>query len=298
MRDAPFVSVVVPTHERPAELARCLAALSRLVYPRDRFEVLVVDDGGKGDEPVAGGIDVRVLAQARRGPAAARNRAAEVARGELLAFTDDDCMPAPGWLGCIVEAARRAPEAAVGGPTVTAFPRNAYSAASQEIVRLVYAHYNGGPGGPRFFASNNLAVPTERFRAAGGFDERFTTAEDREFCNRWLERGGELVYAPDAVIVHANRVTLAGFVRQHFGYGRGALRFHRKRGRVAASVRRELGFYRELPRLMREGRTRPDLIGLLALWQIANAAGFAWESLAGLRTRGQSFAAESWRTLG
>jgi GT2 family glycosyltransferase len=296
--DAPFVSIVVPTHNRSAALARCLTALSRLEYPGDRYEVLVVDDGGDGDAPVADGIDLRVLKQARRGPAAARNRAAEVARGELLAFTDDDCMPPPDWLRRLVEVSRGAPEAAVGGPTVTAFPNNTYAAASQEIVRLVYAYYNGGPAEPRFFASNNLAVPTERFRAVGGFDEHFSTAEDREFCNRWLERGGQLAYAPDALVVHANRLTLGGFVRQHFGYGRGAHRFHRKRGRVASSVRRELGFYRVLPRLMREGRTRPDLIGLLAVWQLANMAGFAWESLAGLRRHGEAVAAESWRALG
>jgi GT2 family glycosyltransferase len=294
----PLVSVVVPTRERPAHLRRTLAALFRLDYPRDRYEVIVVADGDNSTEAIAAGFDVRVLTQASRGQAAARNRAAEAARGELLAFTDDDCTPAPDWLSRIVGVSRTAPEAAVGGRTLTAFPGNAFSAASQEIVRLVYAYYNDGPRGARFFASNNLAVPAERFRAVGGFDEQFSTAEDREFCDRWLQLGGQLVYCPDALVMHANRVTLGGFLRQHFGYGRGALKFHRKRGGIAPSVRRELGFHRALPRLMREGRTRPDLFGLLVVWQIANAAGFAWESVAGSRTSGEPFAAESPRALG
>ena len=267
MRADLFVSVVVPTRARPEQLADCVAALEALDYPRDRFEVIVVEDV-EGD-----------------GPAAARNRGAERARGELLAFTDDDCLPDRGWLRSLVDAWAGRMDVGVGGPTTNGFPENAFAAASQTIVDLVYAHYNGNGVGARFFASNNLAVPARAFAAVGGFDESFTASEDRDFCARWLASGRRLLFASEAVVVHAPRLTFAGFCRRHFEYGRGAYRYHRARpGSLARSVRSELRFHRRLPGLLRpalgaaDARGGASLAGLVAAWQLANVAGFAWEA--------------------
>jgi GT2 family glycosyltransferase len=266
-----FVSVIVPTRGRPGQLAACVEALERLDYPRERVEVIVVDDTD-GD-----------------GPAATRNRGAERARGELLAFTDDDCRPARGWLRALAARWAGDGELAVGGRTTNGRPENVFASASQAVVDLVYAHYNGDADAPRFFASNNLAVPASGFRALGGFDESFRTSEDREFCDRWLRRGGRFAYEPDAIVRHSPRVDLSAFVARHFRYGRGAFRFHRSRARnVAESVRRELGFYRDLPAGVRAsladaGGQAPALAALLVVWQVANAIGFAWEALAGQR---------------
>ena len=261
----PFCSVIVPTRDRPGRLAECLDALGELDYPAERLEVIVMDDV-EGD-----------------GPAAMRNRGAERARGELLAFTDDDCRPAPGWLRALAGRWLDDPDAAVGGRTANGLPADVFATASQTIVELVYAHYNAER--PRFFASNNLAVPADGFREVGGFDESFQTSEDREFCDRWLRRGLRLAFAPDAIVGHAPSMDLSAFVQRHFRYGQGAFRFHRSRSRnVAESVRRELGFYRGLPSgarasLAEAGPRAPALGALLVAWQLANAAGFAWEAL-------------------
>src|SRR3712207_1403127 len=96
--DLPFFSVIVPTYERPAQLAACLGALARLDCPAASFEVIVVDDGsaaapGRRLDEFRDLLDVRLLTQANAGPAAARNRGASEARGSFLAFTDDDCAP-------------------------------------------------------------------------------------------------------------------------------------------------------------------------------------------------------------
>src|SRR5581483_8385630 len=88
------------------------------------------------------------------------------------------------------------------------------------------------------------------FRALGGFDASFpmAAAEDRELCERWQSRGGCLVYADEAVVYHAHRLTLARYARQHFGYGRGAVHLHRARHKQGESQPRlePMRFYRDL----------------------------------------------------
>ena len=111
---SPAFSVVVPTYERPASLARCLDALAAQTLDHDRFEVIVVDDGSA--EPpravvarAAASIDVRLVEQANAGPATARNAGAEASRGRYVVFTDDDCRPDPEWLSAIDVTAARHP---------------------------------------------------------------------------------------------------------------------------------------------------------------------------------------------
>ena len=103
----PEVSVVVPTHNRPAGLAKLVAALQGQDLAPARFEVIVVDDGSEPPARVdAGGLALRVVRHERpRGPAAARNSGWRAARAPLVAFVDDDCAPVAGWLGALLEAA-------------------------------------------------------------------------------------------------------------------------------------------------------------------------------------------------
>jgi GT2 family glycosyltransferase len=273
------VSIVIPTADRPGPLARCLAAVAALDYPRDALEVIVVDDGGSL-HPLPG---VRLVRAAGEGPGAARNAGARAAGGELLAFTDDDCLPEPGWLRGLCALA--GPGTMVGGRTVNALPGNRFADASQHVQDLVYAHYNRDPERSRFFASNNLAVPRDEFLALGGFDAaRFPFAsEDRDLCDRWRASGRTLTLAPDAVVRHAHDLDLRGFVRQHVAYGRGAARYHRARARRGTGrLRDEAAFHVDGSLWLHTARLRPArraaaIAPLLALWQAANAAGYLLE---------------------
>ena len=281
------VSIVIATADRPGPLARCLTAVAALEHPRDELEVIVVDDGGGADlELPAGGLPVRLLRRERGGPGAARNDGARAAAGELLAFTDDDCLPEPAWLRELCAAARgAAPGTMVGGRTVNALAGNRFAEASQHIQDLVYAHYNRDPEHARFFATNNLAVPRDAFLALGGFDvATFPFAsEDRDLCDRWRASGRGLRSAPGAVVRHAHDLDLRGFVRQHVAYGRGAARYHRARAlRGTGRLRDETSFHLDRSLWLRTARLRPArraaaMVPLLALWQAANAAGFLLE---------------------
>ena len=287
-------TVVVPTYNRPAALRDCLVALAAQDYPGDRFEVLVVDDGGELSpqavvDELRPRLSVELLMQAHGGPARARNHAATRARGRFLAFTDDDCRPDPSWMTRLADALRSAPHTLIGGRIVNALPDNPFSSASQLIADIVYAHYNANPESARFFSSNNLAIAADDFRSLGGFDEGFTilACEDRELCDRWRARGGRMRYVHEAVVAHAHPLALRSFVRQHFTYGRGALHFHRIRAqRSSGTMREEMSFHMNLgnwlghPFRRRSPVDAARISALLVLWQGANLAGFLYERVA------------------
>ena len=285
MEQAPACSVIVPTYRRPTQLVRCLEALSRLDYPRGRYEVIVVDDGGSiaaADLTTAFHDRLRLvlLTQPHGGPAAARNLGAAHAEGELLLFTDDDCMPDPRWLQVLARRFVEAPERATGGHTVNVLDGNLYASTSQLIIDVGYAHNNCGTDTARFFTTNNLAVPAADFRQVGGFDPSFRTSEDREFCTRWIDHGLRLDFEPSAVVNHAHDLSFRTFCRQHFAYGRGALRYHTKQARRANRVRIEPAYYLALFRAPFSGFGFPRALritALLGVWHLANTAGFVFE---------------------
>jgi len=293
----PMYSVVVPTYQRADALARCLAALGAQTLERDRFEVVVVDDGSAHPprEVVArarASLDVRLIEQANAGPASARNAGARAARGDYVVFTDDDCCPDPGWLRAIDAIAARHPGCAIGGRVVNALGDGLYSTASQLLVEFLYEYFNVDETGGRFFITSNLAVPARSFHDIGGFDVSFplAAAEDRDLCDRWREAGLEMVYCDDAVVNHAHSLGLRTFCRQHFNYGRGAFHLHcarAKRGERPLRVEPP-NFYSRLVGYPfgRAGTTRAlPLSALLALSQGVYVAGYVSERV---RSRGPS----------
>ncbi len=287
MTDCLF-SIIIPTYNRPQQLGGCLESLAQLDYPPDRFEVIVMDDGSPQPldsvvAPFLDRLDIRLQRQENAGPAAARNHAAQLANGKYLAFTDDDCRPATDWLTSLEACFSAAPDHIVGGKTVNALPDNPYSATSQNIISMGYDHYNAVRDQARFFASNNMVVPTDRFRELNGFDENFTTSEDRELCDRWLHQGYQMTYAPEVVIHHAHPMSLKSFWKQHYSYGQGAFRFHKTRAEKGwGNFKIEENYYFNLlryPFVNGQGYKGLILTGVLFVSQVANAAGFFREML-------------------
>jgi glycosyltransferase involved in cell wall biosynthesis len=285
----PFFSVVVPTYERGQQLSACLRALSGQTYPHDRFEVIVVNDGGttfpkRQVEGFGKTLKVRFVAQIHSGPAAARNYGVKHATGDFLAFTDDDCAPAPNWLQALAARFASLPDCALGGRTVNGVPNNLYSTVSQLLVDYLYAHCNSDPQRATFLTSNNLALPAKCFHAIGGFDAAWKRAagEDRELCDRWLANGHRMIYVPEAVVEHIHPLTWRSFVRQHFNYGCGAFYFHNTcAGRRQIPIRVEHpSFYLRILRypFCRAHPAKAAICTSLMMGaQVANAAGFFWE---------------------
>ena len=275
-------SIVIPTYGRPKQLKECLDSAAELAYPRDSFEVIVVDDGSKTSleeivQAFRKRINVKLLRQDNAGPATARNRGAEESGGKYLAFTDDDCRPSHDWLTRLEEALNPNPELLVAGRTVNDLPDNSYSTASQLIADFLYSYYNRDD--VRFISSNNMALSKEQFLKVGGFDITFPLTDDaREFCDRYLYYGYKTFYAPEATVCHAHPLTLGKFFRQHFNYGRGAHMFHNIRaGRGWNAMKIEpMNFYTGLIQhpWKTSCRYKTLLSLLIGLSQVANASGY------------------------
>jgi glycosyltransferase involved in cell wall biosynthesis len=289
MDKKPVFSIIIPTYNRPEKLLSCLEALNRLNYPRDCLEVIVVDDGSPICldfivAPFKEQLAIELIRQDNAGPAAARNTGSAHAKGQFLAFTDDDCQPAPNWLQALAQGFTAFPEAVLGGYTLNKLPDNIYSEASQLLLAYIYSHYNSDPNQAHFFASNNFALAAGHFHSLGGFDTTFplAAAEDREFCDRCLNQQYRLVYFPAAQVYHSHYLNLRCFWRQHFNYGRGAFHFHHIRSqRNLEKIQVEpLSFYlRLIAYPLRHSSVAAGLLlsSLFFISQVANVAGFFWE---------------------
>lgn len=276
----PTASVVVPTLRRPQQLSRCLAALAALDYPRDRLEVLVVDDGGGGPlasilERHATELDGRLLVSDHAGPSAARNTGLEAACGEVVAFTDDDCEPAPDWLRLLTQAWRADPSRGYGGTVENALEDDLAAEVAQRIIQAGYFQVNE-PGDARFLTSNNLLFPTEALRDLGGFETSLRTSEDRDLCDRWRLSGRLLEHVPQAIVRHRHAGGLREFWRQHVAYARGSRRFHvLHKERTGSLPRIDPSFYARL--LRRPGEPPLASAGVMALWMAATVYGYTAE---------------------
>jgi glycosyltransferase involved in cell wall biosynthesis len=268
----PALSVVVPTRDRPAALARCLGALARQAAPA--LEVVVVDDASRDAGAVPAAI-ARACPQARvvrgpgRGPAAARNLGVQAARGATVCFTDDDCRPDPDWAARLAAACDGD---AAAGTTLADPAAGRCAAAAQLLTHVLQVHSPRADGaGLGFAPACNLACATELARALP-FDESFPLAagEDRDWCARLARTGARLSYVPDAIVVHRPQLGLRGLLRQQRRYGRGAVRFRHAGGGLA-----DPAYYAHLAREC--AGADPRVTALVALAQAAVAVGAAAE---------------------
>lgn len=199
---SPRVSVVVPTYRRPQHAHRLLDALRAQTLPADEFEVIVCDDGS-GREVVgawqssaaASGLHARVLALPENaGPARARNCGWQVSKGPVIAFTDDDCLPAPDWLerGLL---AMGAGDVVVVGQVVPIAEQLASRGYFSRVLSVQDAS---------LFHTANAFFRRVDLEQVGGFDESFTMAvgEDTDLGLRVVALGRHPVYAEDVLVHH------------------------------------------------------------------------------------------------
>ena len=200
------IAVVMATFRRPEMLLRCLGCLAKQTVPSSLFEVIVVSDGPdeSTEKSIASftlrhpGMHLRFCAlPVKSGPAAARNAGWQFADAQLIAFTDDDCMPSETWLENYLNAAKEA-EAnfAFTGQVVVPVP-NLPTDYEKNIAGLETAD----------FVTANCCCPKHILKQVGGFDTRFEAAwrEDSDLHFNLLKNGVKLQKIDNAVVVHPVR---------------------------------------------------------------------------------------------
>ena len=196
----PQASVIVPTIGRPEQLGSCLAALCAANPPPD--EIVVVDQSGarvaRDVAAACGDARVRVVDDEGRGPARARNRGAQAARGRLLLFIDDDCEADPTWVGIARRLCLEHPGALLTGQVTAIGDRNAVPSVREDPDPRDYT----GKLAWAALYSGNMAVVRDDLLSFGGFDERLPSGEDNDLCYRWLRAGRMLRYEPDLIVTH------------------------------------------------------------------------------------------------
>jgi glycosyltransferase involved in cell wall biosynthesis len=272
-RDASVISVIVPTRDRPGQLARCLEALRNQTVV-DSLEIVVVDDGSADPAALESAADhpkVRLVRQSRSGPSAARNRGVRAAHGAYVCFTDDDCEPQPDWAERLADRLQ-ADASAVVGRTVNGSPGDPFAEASA-LIAAAPAVLGRDPARLSFGPSNNLGCRAEVLVALP-FDEGFPGAagEDRDWCARLITAGHVLASEPGAVVIHHQHLRFGNFWRKQIEYGRGAYLFRRRRG--GAPLESPAFYGRLVSRGFQQG-VRTGLLVTLA--QLATAIGFIAE---------------------
>jgi GT2 family glycosyltransferase len=238
------VSIIIPTHDRPASLERALRALSAQSYPLSAVETIVVADGGKDGMGEIGQQEwpfvLRMLEQPALGPAAARNRGASASTGELLIFLDDDIEPFAGFVAAHVrahagEVARVAigylPPQLQGRCDFFAIMLRAWWESMFERMR---------EPGHRFayndLLSGNFSIERQLFAAVGGFDESLRCHEDYELGVRLIAAGARLQFVPDAAGWHHEHTTLARALGRKRDEGQADAALARKHPDLAAAL--------------------------------------------------------------
>jgi glycosyltransferase involved in cell wall biosynthesis len=220
----PGISVVVPVRNGAETITDCLTAILRQDYPRDRFEVVVVDNGSTDDTIArvkALGSAIIMIEEARRGPSAARNAGVAAATHPLIAFTDSDCFPEAGWLHAFAEHHRAQPDVVfVGGPIRPRDPdhpaeRYAENLFAQERC-ITHAEWP-------FAITANMMIAKRRLETIGLFNEQCLLGEDVELSYRGLlDHGATFAFAADAAVRHANPRSHRAIFRKGVQHGRSA----------------------------------------------------------------------------
>lgn len=215
----PKVSVIVCSYNGAPTLDQCLQSLKEVTYPN--FEVILVDDGSKDNTPEIAARHPWIVSirQENKGLSFARNVGAQAATGEIIAYTDSDCMADPDWLYFLVGTLTSGEFAGVGGPNI-----------SPPAANWIQACVAGAPGGPshvlltdviaEHIPGCNMAFYKWAFDKVGGFDPEYRKAgDDVDFCWRLQQEGQVIAFSPSAIVWHYRRFTLKAFQKQQEGYG-------------------------------------------------------------------------------
>ncbi len=240
MNSRPFVSIVVPTRNRARLLRDCVESLFGQDYPSDRYEVIVVDDGSADDTPSVvrelSGLRAPHLRDVRssgRGANAARNEGVRMARGDLIAFVDDDVEVPPTWLRAVDDGCDRYSDAeCFGGRIRLRLEGKAPRHCARDRLGESELDYGDSERSVDEVTSADMIVRRSGILRVGLFNEALPAGagDEHEWQLRLRQAGGRIVYLPQAWLWHRRRtedLRLFRLIRSRFRYGARQILFER-----------------------------------------------------------------------
>jgi cellulose synthase/poly-beta-1,6-N-acetylglucosamine synthase-like glycosyltransferase len=222
----PKVSIIVPVYNGARVIADCLTSLEKLDYPRDCYEVIVVENCSTDNTiEIVEQFQVILTQCTDSGPATARNLGIRTSQAEIIAFTDADCVVHKDWLKELVKPFQDPRVGGVAGmiaayPTLEASIVDRFSSQFPPLV-----NFQSGPGEflPHLYTAN-AAYRRDALLEVGGFNPAMQTAEDVDLSWRFqLKTDHKVVPAPDAVVYHRHRSTITSLAKQYRQYGYGEI---------------------------------------------------------------------------
>ncbi len=215
----PFVSIVIPAYNSANSIAETIEACLNQDYPKDRLEIIVADDGSADNTgEIIQNYPVRYLRQNNMGPANARNTGWKSSKGEIICFTDSDCVPAKDWISYLVKSYISDEIGGVGGTYDIA---NTYSLLACCIHEEIVHRHLRMPQYVNYLGSFNLSYRRDILEQTGGFNETFLKAsgEDNDLAYRVIKSGYKLVFTKDSKVAHYHPHILVKYLKQQFWHG-------------------------------------------------------------------------------
>ena len=224
LTDYPFVSIIIPVRNRPAQIEECLHSLMKLEYPTKKLEIIVVDDASIDQTPqkVATFPVNLITLKENKQASYCRNFAASKAQGDILAFIDSDCLADPLWLQELIPAFKDPSLSALGGMVDSYFvnsPLDRYEQVKSSLI--IDRRMRRSSKNENFFyvPSCNLLVRSDVFKKINGFEEKLFVGEDVDFCWRLQDAGYQVEFRPLGTVYHKHRNEIKAFSRRRFDYG-------------------------------------------------------------------------------
>jgi glycosyltransferase involved in cell wall biosynthesis len=246
----PYVSVIIPVLNGERTIKECLHSLIGMDYPRGQREILVVDNGSTDRTiDIIKRYPVRCVVETRQGASYARNLGIEVSNGQILAFTDADCIVTTGWLRELVRGFDDEEVGVVAGEVV-AFPPKTPAERYTAIRKPTWHERTLAHPETPWFVTGSVAVRREVIDEVGCFDPVFVGAgcEDIDFSWRFFQRSRfKLNHRPKAIVFHRHRSSSRELFKQYFSYGHGQNVLKRKHPQLIDwSWKQEIGAYKDL----------------------------------------------------
>jgi len=220
----PFVSIIVAVYNRADQIKPCIESLLGLDYPKSKYEIIIVDDASEDDTPeVVAGYDVRLVRmEENSGQSAARNVGVGLAKGEIVAFVDSDCIAEADWLRELVPYFQDSRNALVGGYVASFYQESfldKYEEAKSPLNMGEELLTGLGEESDFYVPTCNMLVSKEAYLRVGGLDKDLRVGEDVDFCWKLKEEGFRLVYVPRGRVRHKHRNRFIEVCKRRFDYG-------------------------------------------------------------------------------